>query len=233
MRTEIAAKNNPDLIQELKKFSRKPNSELFDLRTNNNSNHNQLYGYEEPKLNETHEHEPEINSIDDCIDGIEEPLYGLVILITLVEDQPCQIKNTTYEKPTYREPKTYRGKRDVPYSQYKQPEEPELPFCDANAPIISKTGKLTKIDNIKQHDSNASSPRWDHIVCTVIKTKAVSHAALTRKLSDVLQIDRNALAKFCNFFYEQIFQYLVILPKSILHAKYQLNNFIFKASATL
>ena len=36
----------------------------------------------------------DINSIDDCIEGIEEPLYGFQINITLLKDSPCIMGST-------------------------------------------------------------------------------------------------------------------------------------------
>ena len=40
------------------------------------------------------EHEEEINSLDDCIDGIEEPTYGFVAEVTLVDAKPCVLGST-------------------------------------------------------------------------------------------------------------------------------------------
>ncbi len=49
----------------------------------------------------------DINSLDDCIDGVEEPLYGFSVNVTLIQDDPCilgltcradsKIKNSSLE----------------------------------------------------------------------------------------------------------------------------------------
>ena len=36
----------------------------------------------------------DINSLDDCIDGIEEPLYGFRANVTLVDKEPCILGET-------------------------------------------------------------------------------------------------------------------------------------------
>ena len=35
-----------------------------------------------------------VNSIDDCVEGIEEPLYGFRVRIKLVEDETCILGQT-------------------------------------------------------------------------------------------------------------------------------------------
>ena len=35
-----------------------------------------------------------INSLDDCIDGIEEPLYGFRTNVTLIDNEPCILGET-------------------------------------------------------------------------------------------------------------------------------------------
>ena len=40
-----------------------------------------------------------VNSIDDCIDGIEEPLYGFRVNIKLVEDESCIMGQTCKGTP--------------------------------------------------------------------------------------------------------------------------------------
>ncbi len=40
-----------------------------------------------------------IDSLDDCVDGVEEPLYGFRTRVTLVEDQPCTLGVTCRGQP--------------------------------------------------------------------------------------------------------------------------------------
>ena len=44
--------------------------------------------------------EDEINSMDDCIEGMEEPLYGFRTRITLVDNEPCTLGVTCRDDPT-------------------------------------------------------------------------------------------------------------------------------------
>ena len=44
----------------------------------------------------------DINSIDDCIEGIEEPLYGFRINITLLKDSPCILGSTCDMSSNYK-----------------------------------------------------------------------------------------------------------------------------------
>ena len=52
------------------------------------------------------------------------------------------------------------------------------------------------------------------------------------KCRDFFQMDRKALGKMSSFFPWKLMSFIAI-PNSILHAKYQLKNFIFKALTTL
>ena len=75
LRTKLYAQYHSDIIEELRYITQVP------------------YENKPPSYN-LGAHDVVINSLDDCIGGIEEPLYGFRVRVRLVEDEPC-IKGDT------------------------------------------------------------------------------------------------------------------------------------------
>ena len=82
LRTKIYAKYHSDIVDELRYITQLPYE-------NNNGKAPPSYNFEEENL--------EVNSLDDCIDGIEEPLYGFRVRVKLLDDQPCVLEDTCKE----------------------------------------------------------------------------------------------------------------------------------------
>ena len=77
---------HPKEIEELKRVTQEPY--LVDYSTIS----------EDYNSVDDHYPEDEINSIDDCIDGVEEPLYGALAIITDKNEELCRI-GVTCEGP--------------------------------------------------------------------------------------------------------------------------------------
>jgi hypothetical protein len=71
LRTRLYARSHPEEINELRRISR-----------------------QYPTFEKSEYDDSTVNSIDDCIEGIGEPLYGFVVNVTLVENQPCLLNET-------------------------------------------------------------------------------------------------------------------------------------------
>ena len=82
LRTKLYAKFHSDIVDELRYITQLP----YD---NNSGKTPPSYNFDQEKL--------EINSLDDCIDGIEEPLYGIRVRVKLLDDQPCILEDTCKE----------------------------------------------------------------------------------------------------------------------------------------
>jgi len=75
LRTKLYAQYHSDIIEELRYITQVP------------------YENKPPSYN-LGAHDVVINSLDDCIGGIEEPLYGFRVRVKLVEDEPCILGDT-------------------------------------------------------------------------------------------------------------------------------------------
>jgi len=78
LRTNLYAHYHPDVIDSLRYITQVPYDQQGQSRT----------------IEILNARNPAINSLDDCIDGILEPLYGFRVRVTIVEDEPCILGET-------------------------------------------------------------------------------------------------------------------------------------------
>jgi len=94
LRTSLTAKSNPKIIEKLSKATQRPKKYSYGSDSDT----------EDFDENEDEDDDNEINSIDDCVEGVEEPLYGFRVKVKVIEDQPCILGKTctgtleTYKK---------------------------------------------------------------------------------------------------------------------------------------
>ena len=85
LQSNILAKFKPDgIIGELRYITQKPYGSSYNVEND--------YNYSD-------ESDSNINSIDDCVDGIEEPLYGFRVKVNLIENQSCILGQTCKGSP--------------------------------------------------------------------------------------------------------------------------------------
>ena len=79
LRTRLYARSHPEAIAKLRRISSDPDLSFFNRKSG------------------------EVNSIDDCIEGIGEPLYGFVVNVTVAQDSPCILGQTCRNVPEERQ----------------------------------------------------------------------------------------------------------------------------------